>query len=75
MIMDYERFENKTLKLSTKNTKVANTINNIASQYENSLKKNNQKIVVEESNIKIKLDEEKFSQIVHNIISNFMKYA
>ncbi|MCT4617763.1 MAG: HAMP domain-containing histidine kinase [Candidatus Gracilibacteria bacterium] len=75
MIMDYERFENRTLKLKLKNTKVSDLVSNISSQYENSLKQNNQQINVEESNLKIKLDEEKFSQIVHNIISNFMKYA
>jgi len=73
--MDYERFENRTLKLKLKNTKVSDLISNISSQYENSLKQKNQQINVEESNLKIKLDEEKFSQIVHNIISNFMKYA
>jgi signal transduction histidine kinase len=74
MIMKYEQFDNKTLKIEKHNKDLWILTKKVVSQYENSLLQNNQNIRIIWTTTK-KVDKNLFKQIVHNIIGNFMKYA
>ncbi len=74
MIMKYEQFDNKTLKIEKHNKDLEILTQKVISQYENSLLQNNQSIRIIWTVTK-KVDKNLFKQIVHNIIWNFMKYA
>ena len=74
MIMKYEQFDNKTLKIEKHNKNLEILTKKVISQYENSLLQNNQDIKVIWEVTK-KVDKNLFKQIIHNIIWNFLKYA
>jgi len=75
-IMDYEKFENKELKLNLKEVNISTVIKQLVETHKKRLKENKQKIkVTGEDNLDIEIDKDLFSQIVHNIIGNFLKYA
>jgi len=74
--MDYEKFENKELKLNLKEVNISTVIKQLVETHKKRLKENKQKIkVTGEDNLDIEIDKDLFSQIVHNIIGNFLKYA
>jgi K+-sensing histidine kinase KdpD len=75
MIMDYERFENKDLDLEFEEKIINNTIHWVVEQYKNNLIISSQQIDFDEKKTLLRYDEEKIVQIVHNVISNFLKYA
>lgn len=74
-IMDYEKFENKELKLEKKQEDVRFITEQIIKQFKQKLKITSQKIQTSGVNKKLLTDKDSFTQIVQNIISNFIKYA
>lgn len=75
-IMDYEKFERKKLKLDKKDVNVTNLLKLLVETHKKRLKENKQRIKI--SGIEeciINLDKDLFTQIVHNVIWNFLKYA
>ena len=75
LIMEYENFENWTLKLSLKEEDVKFITENVINQFRQKLKINNQKIITSWSDKKLLTDKDSYIQIVQNIIWNFIKYA
>lgn len=75
-IMEYEKFENKKLKLELTKENISDIIKNITETHKKRLKEKNQRIKITwDENILIILDKNLFKQIIHNIIWNFLKYA
>ncbi len=74
-LMEYEKFENKDLSLTIKNTDLQNVLKEISETNKQKLKKTQQRIKVSWEDVKKEIDEDLFKQIVHNIIANFIKYA
>ena len=74
-IMEYEQFENKSVTLNMTEEKPKVIIQEIVKQYENTISINQQNIITNWKDINLLLDKERFIQIVHNLISNFIKYA
>lgn len=76
-IMNHEKFLNElSVILPKERFLLKNFIANIAHQYESQFQKNNQKISYNiPVNLKILFNKEYFAQILHNIFSNFYKYA
>ncbi len=75
-IMEYEKFENKKLKLEISNENISEIIKEITETHKKRLKENKQRIKItwiEEMYMKV--DKNLFKQIIHNIIWNFLKYA
>lgn len=75
LIMEYENFENWTLKLSLKEEDVKFITENVINQFRQKLKINNQKIITSWNDKKLLTDKDSYIQIVQNIIWNFIKYA
>ena len=75
-IMDYEKDDRKEISLDVIETTISDTIKQLVETHKKRLKENKQRIKVswEEWIIK-KLDINLFTQVVHNIIWNFLKYA
>ncbi len=74
-IMDYEKFENKELKLEKTLEDVRFITEQIIKQFKQKLKITSQKIQTSGINKKLLTNKDSFTQIVQNIISNFIKYA
>ncbi len=74
MIMKYEKFDNRTLKIEKHNRDLKILTQKVVSQYENNLLQNSQNIRIIWEIIK-QVDRNLFKQIVHNVIWNFLKYA
>jgi len=75
-IMNYEKFENKNLKLEIKKQKIYDLLKLIVETHKKRLKENNQEIkIIWDKNLLISLDADNFKQLVHNLIWNFLKYA
>ena len=75
-IMQYESFENQELKLKMKEENLTTIIKSLTETHKKRLKENKQKIkIVWVDDLLMEIDKDLFSQIVHNIIGNFLKYA
>ncbi len=75
-IMQYESFENQELKMNLKEENLPNIIKTLTETHKKRLKENNQKIkIVWVDELIMEIDKDLFSQIVHNVIGNFLKYA
>ncbi len=74
MIMEYEKFDNKKMKIKKENKNLKILTQKVISQYENNLLINRQEIKIIWE-IEKKVDKNLYKQIVHNIIWNFLKYA
>ena len=75
MVMEYERFENKELKLELRDVDLKAVLIEIAETSKQKLKHGKQRIKVSWEDIVKEIDENLFRQIVHNIVWNFLKYA
>ncbi len=74
-IMEYEKFENTKLNLSTAVYDIPEILEEIASTHSTRLKENNQTIKVNgKQTLFLDIDESLFKQMVHNLIGNFLKY-
>ena len=74
--MQYESFENKNLELHLKEENLSAIIKSLVETHKKRLKENKQKIkVVGIDELIMEIDKDLFSQIVHNVIGNFLKYA
>jgi len=74
-IMEYEKFEAKDITLNLEKINIKKLIENIANNYSLQLQKTKQTILVSWYDWEFVTDKDSFIQIVHNIISNFIKYA
>lgn len=75
-IMDYEKFENRTLELNVSKENVAHILKELSETHKNKLKENHQRIKVTwEEKQEIFMDKNLFKQVAHNLIGNFLKYA
>lgn len=76
-IMEYERLEQEgTDSLTIEPIDFIELVKSIRDEYIPMLQKNHQKIVcAENKNFLINLDSERTIQMIHNIFSNFLKYA
>jgi len=75
-IMEYEKYENTSLDLVKISSNVYNIISDILKTQSIFLEKNKQRVTLIWSKyIEILLDKAAFTQLVYNILSNFMKYA
>ncbi len=76
MIMDFQKFENKTLELSLTKENVSDVLKEVVITHKNKLKENNQRIKISwDEKIEKDFDRNLFKQLVHNLIWNFLKYA
>jgi len=76
-VMEYEREESKNFGwIFVEKFNLAELVEKIIEEYKPLLSKNNQEIVSYISiNYSIQADKDKFIQLLHNIFSNFIKYA
>jgi len=74
-IMEFEKFTSEDLITNMQIEDVRYITEDIIKQFKQKLKNNNQKIITSWNNDKIILDKDLYTQIVQNIISNFIKYA
>ena len=75
-IMQYESFENQDLELHLKEENLPSIIKSLVETHKKRLKENKQKIkVVWIDELIMEIDKDLFSQIIHNVIGNFLKYA
>lgn len=75
-IMKYESFENQNLELHLKEENIPPIIKSLVETHKKRLKESKQKIkVVWVDELTMEIDKDLFSQIVHNVIWNFLKYA
>ncbi|MDD3302218.1 MAG: HAMP domain-containing sensor histidine kinase [Candidatus Gracilibacteria bacterium] len=75
-IMEYEKFDNQDLNVKLQEEDLPSLVKEIANTHKKRLEENNQRIKITGLiNTKLKLDKNLFKQLVHNIISNFLKYA
>lgn len=74
-IMEYEKFEAEDISLKLEKVDLKSLVKNISKQYESTLNQKNQKIDISWKKSEYYTDKDSFIQIIHNIISNFIKYA
>jgi len=75
-IMDFEKFENKLLKLQLVKNNIYDILKVVVETHKKSLKEKHQKIKISwDFDLNIKLDENSFIQLIHNLIWNFLKYS
>ena len=75
-MMDYQRFEHEKIQLHYEDIDILELLDFLMSQYESQLSANNQRIEYPHDGPNmIFFDRDKLAQILHNVISNFIKYA
>ncbi len=75
-IMEYEKDERKEISLDKKNANIADIVKQLVETHKKILKENKQRIKVSwDDSITKNIDINLFTQVVHNIIWNFLKYA
>jgi len=74
-IMEFENFDGKTLNLNFEEKDVVFITQGIVHQFRQKLKETHQKVVTVWKSMIIKTDTNYYTQIVQNILSNFIKYA
>jgi signal transduction histidine kinase len=69
MIMDFQKFENKTLEVSLTKENVSDVLKEVVITHKNKLKENNQRIKISgDEKIEKDFDRNLFKQLVHNLI-------
>ena len=75
-IMEFEKFENKSLNLKLKEKNISDIFKIVVETHKKRLKENHQKIKISgDFDLNIKLDENSIIQLTHNLIWNFLKYS
>ncbi len=75
-IMEFEKFENKSLDLKLEEKNVSDIFKVIVETHKKRLKEKHQKIKISgDFDLNIKLDENSVIQLTHNLIWNFLKYS
>lgn len=75
-IMEFEKFENKSLELKLEERNIYEILKTVVETHKKRLKENHQKIKISwDFELNIILDENSFIQLVHNLIWNFLKYS
>jgi len=75
-IMDYEKDDRKKLSLILENKNVSEIIKQLVETHKKRLKENKQRIKVSwDDAIRLDIDINLFTQVIHNVIWNFLKYA
>ncbi len=75
-IMEYEKLEREKLELHTSDSNVYDLITQVVETHKKRLKENKQRIKVNwDINQILELDTSLFTQLAHNLIWNFLKYA
>lgn len=75
-IMEYERFENKKLKLNTSVEDIPEVLEQVVGTHVSKLNENKQTIKIDGvETLFLDVDVSLFKQLVHNLIWNFLKYA
>jgi len=75
-IMEYEKFENKKLKLNTTVEDIPEILEEVIQTHISRLQENKQTIQLDgNETLFLDIDVSLFKQLVHNIIGNFLKYA
>lgn len=75
-IMEFEKFENKSLDLNLEDKNLYNILKFVVETHKKTLKEKKQKIKITGDYDLVKnLDENSFIQLTHNLIWNFLKYA
>lgn len=75
-IMEYEKFENKKLRLNTSVEDIPEVIEEVVWTHLTRLQENKQTIQIDGvETLFLDIDTSLFKQLVHNLIGNFLKYA
>lgn len=75
-IMDFENFDRKRIELKLSNFDVVELLKNISETHKKRLSEKKQRIKITwEDKLEIKADKDLFTQLSHNLIWNFLKYA
>ncbi|MCD5385305.1 HAMP domain-containing histidine kinase [Candidatus Gracilibacteria bacterium] len=75
-IMDYEKSDRKKISLILEEKNIPDLVKKLVETHKKRLKENKQRIkVTGETMISKEIDVNLFTQIVHNLIGNFLKYA
>ena len=75
-IMDYEKSEREKFVMDFSQLNITESMKLIVETHKKRLKENKQRIkITGEDDMILKVDENLFKQLVHNIIGNFLKYA
>jgi K+-sensing histidine kinase KdpD len=74
-IMDYEKFDNKSLETNMQEENISDILKLVVETHKKRLKENHQRIKITGENIIISIDKDLFKQLAHNLIGNFLKYA
>ena len=75
-IMEFEKFENKSLNLKLEKKNIADILKMVVETHKKRLKEKHQKIKISgDFDLEMKLDENSFIQLAHNLIWNFLKYS
>lgn len=75
-IMDYEKNDRKKLNITLEKENISDLIKQLVETHKKRLKETKQRIKVTwDDNLKIPIDINLFTQVVHNLIWNFLKYS
>ncbi|MDQ7009850.1 MAG: HAMP domain-containing sensor histidine kinase, partial [Candidatus Gracilibacteria bacterium] len=75
-IMEFEKFENKSLDLNLEDKNLYNILKFVVETHKKSLKEKHQKIkITGDYDLEKKVDKNSFIQLSHNLIGNFLKYS
>ncbi len=73
--MDFEKFENADLEVQKESFEINEILKTIVETHKNKLKETKQKIQIKGESIQKEIDKDLFTQLIHNIIGNFIKYS
>ncbi len=75
-IMDYEKFDREKFKLNISTFNVWDLLKSMSETHKKRLSENKQRLKVSwEMDLEIQADKDLFTQLAHNLIWNFLKYA
>lgn len=75
-VMEYDKLEREKLELDKENVTIYDVITSVVETHKKRLKENKQRIKVNwDINQLISVDKSLFTQLVHNLIWNFLKYS
>jgi len=75
-IMEFEKFENKSLDLKLEEKNFSDILKIVVETHKKRLKEKHQKIKISgDFDLSVKLDENSIIQLTHNLIWNFLKYS
>ncbi len=75
-IMDYEKFDRKNFSLNISKFNVSDLLKSLSETHKKRLSENKQRIKITwEDSLELEADKDLFTQLSHNLIWNFLKYA